>query len=108
MRLRRGGERDRREVGRKRGQMPLSILGIGRRGRPPRGAPARSGRARSSPHVELDPELAERGDDRNQIVGLDVLDRQLTAGDGASAAKLATSRVPSGSGGCLRRAARRR
>ena len=27
------------------------------------------------PHLELDPELAERRDDRDQVVGLDVLDR---------------------------------
>ena len=31
------------------------------------------------PHVELDPELAKGGHDRDQVVGLDVLDRDLAA-----------------------------
>ena len=32
------------------------------------------------PHLELDAELAERGHDRDQVVGLDVLDRQVASG----------------------------
>ena len=57
--------------------------GSGRRGRPRRASSwpggTRSGRL---PHLELDPELAEGGHDRDEVVRLDVLDRQVAAGHG--------------------------
>ena len=63
------------------GQMPLSIFGIW----PPRSSttpsvwPGRHAQGRRS-HLELDPELPERRHDRDQVVGLDVLDREVAAG----------------------------
>ena len=64
------------------GQMPLSSFGIC----PPRSSTTASfwpGRTRSvdAPDLELDSELPERRDDRDQVVGLDVLDREIASRD---------------------------
>src|SRR6476659_6128886 len=61
------------------GQMPLSIFGSW--------SPRSSTTCSSCPggtrrDLERDPELAERRDDRDQIIGLDVLDRHVAAGRG--------------------------
>ena len=60
--------------------MPLSIFGIWspRSSTTWRSCAGRDAHGRL-PHVELDPELAKGGHDRDQVVGLDVLDRHLAA-----------------------------
>ena len=81
-RLRRGDDGDRGEVGReRRPDAALDLRDLAAEVVHDAELLARRHAQGRLPHLELDPELAERGHDRDQVVRLDVLDRDVAARD---------------------------